>query len=76
VLPDAVPAPCLTVSGTDGFHYRPLAREQFRFVPVRLAPEDLKRIHGVDERIAVENYAEVVRFFMEFVREADAGPGG
>ena len=73
VLPDAVPAPSLTLNGTDGYWYRPLARAQYRFVPVRLSPDDLKRIHGVDERIAVANYAELVRFFAETVRRAD-GP--
>jgi carboxypeptidase PM20D1 len=71
VMPDAVAAPCLTLNGTDGYHYRPIARAQYRFVPVRMTPADLERIHGVDERIAVDNYVEVVRFFMEFVRIAD-----
>ncbi len=74
VLPDVVPAPCLVPSASDSRHYLGLARDQYRFVPVRLTPGDLKHIHGTDERIAVENYAEVVRFLEAFVRRADEAP--
>jgi carboxypeptidase PM20D1 len=71
VMPDAVPAPFLSLNATDSRHYEPLARDQYRFVPVRVRAEDLGRIHGVDERISVENYRDVVRFLIEFIRNAD-----
>lgn|GEM_PF-2002464 len=48
-----------------------LGRVGYRFVPVRLEPDDLPRVHGTDERIAIDNYAEVVRFFGELIRRAD-----
>jgi hypothetical protein len=35
---------------------------------------DLARIHGKDERIGVENYGEVVRFFEQLMRNG-AGQG-
>ena len=40
----------------------------YRFVPARLEPEDLPRIHGTDERIAVDNYLEIIRFYVQFLR--------
>lgn len=68
VFPGAAVAPALVLGGTDSKHYGEVAEQSFRFVPLRLAPEDLKRIHGTDERIAIESYLDVVRFFVQIVR--------
>ena len=46
VFPGAAVAPALVLGGTDSKHYGEVAEQSFRFVPLRLAPEDLKRIHG------------------------------
>ena len=35
---------------------------------MRLTRKDLKRIHGTDERISVENYGEIVRFYVQLLR--------
>ncbi len=71
VMPDTVAVPFLSLNATDSRYYEPLARNQYRFVPVRVSPKDLRRIHGIDERISVENYGEVIRFLIEFIRNAD-----
>lgn len=42
----------------------------YRFLPVRIRKEDLARIHGTNERIGVESYAGVVRFYVQLVRNA------
>ena len=44
---------------------RPLTRNVYRFLPVRLGPDDLKRIHGAYERISLKNYGEAVRFYRQ-----------
>ena len=36
----------------------------YRFSPVRAKPDDLGRFHGTDERIGVDNLAEMIRFFL------------
>jgi len=48
--------------------YAALLDNNYRFVPARLEPEDLPRIHGTDERIAVDNYREIIRFYVQFLR--------
>jgi carboxypeptidase PM20D1 len=58
---------------TDSRHYAALSDRIYRFLPMRLGPEDLERIHGTDERIAVDNYAECVRFYARLIQNA-AGP--
>jgi carboxypeptidase PM20D1 len=70
VFPDALVAPSLVVAGTDSRHYAAISDDIYRFEPVRLGPGDLARIHGADERIAVEGYADLIRFYVQLLRAA------
>ena len=70
VLPDAVVAPSLVVTGTDSVHYESISENNYRFVPMRVDREDVKRIHGVDERIGIKNYSEIIRFYIQFLRNS------
>lgn len=70
VFPGLAVAPALVVGGTDSRYYEEVASQNFRFMPLRLSPEDQKRIHGTDERIAIDDYLGVVRFFVQLVRNA------
>jgi carboxypeptidase PM20D1 len=72
VMPDVVVAPSLVVGATDSRHFQAIADDIYRFVPLRLEPEDLERIHGLDERIAVDNYVEIIRFYVQLIRNAAA----
>lgn len=67
VFPDALVAPGLLVGTTDTRHYQMLAENSFRFLPLRLKADDLKRFHGTDERISVSNYAEIIRFYVQLI---------
>ncbi len=71
-FPEAVVAPALTVGATDSRHYAPLAQDIYRFMPVWLGPDDTDRIHGTNERVAVENVGRAVRFYVAVLREAGA----
>ena len=73
VFPGTVVAPTLVLGGTDSRHYAAVAEQSFRFVPLRLAPEDLKRVHGTDERIEIDAYLDVVRFFAQLLRNTAGG---
>jgi carboxypeptidase PM20D1 len=63
VFPDAVVALGLVLAATDARHYRPLADAAYGFVPIRFGPGDVGRVHGVDERIGVSDYADTIRFY-------------
>lgn len=63
VHPDVVVSPGLMIGGTDSRWYAPVADDIYRFHPYWARPGDTDRIHGVDERIAVENLADYVRFY-------------
>ena len=72
VFPDAVVAPGLMVAGTDSRHYLAVAEAAYRFLPLRLGPEGVSRLHGVNERIAVASYAEVIGFYARLLLRANA----
>lgn len=63
-------APALVLASTDSRHYLRLTRNVYRFSPLRLTAEALARIHGVDERIEVDDYLAMIRFYARLLRNA------
>ena len=74
-FPEAAIAPGLVVATTDSRHFRDVARDVYRFLPVRLVAEDLPRIHGRDERVPIEQLPTVVSFYREFLARVGAWSG-
>jgi carboxypeptidase PM20D1 len=70
VYPDAVVAPGLVLGATDSRHFEPISAAVYRFSPLRVGPEDLARIHGIDERLAVVHLEEMIRFYASIVQAA------
>lgn len=68
VFPDVIVAPGLTAVSTDSPWYYGLTDKVYRFIPMRVGPEDVSRIHGVNERIAVENLTEIAMFYTQLIR--------
>lgn len=68
-----VVAPALVVGGTDARHYVDLAEAVYRFVPLRVTGADVDKIHGTDESVGVDDYARMIRFYAQLVRNAQAG---
>ena len=71
VFPQAIVAPSLTMAGTDSYHYSSLAEDIYRFSPILLGKEDLKRIHGIDERVGINTFADAVRFYVRLIDNMD-----
>ena len=68
IFPDAIVVPGLMVAATDSRNYLDVTDNIFRFSPVRATAEDLTRFHGTNERISVENYADMIRFYRRLVQ--------
>ncbi len=68
VFPGTVVAPALFLGATDGRQYERVADDVYRFIPFRLVTSDLARIHGTDERVAVKDLADAVRFYRRLLR--------
>ena len=67
---DVVVAPSLVVAATDSRHFKDVADNTYRFMPVQLNNEELKGIHGTNERISVDNYKQAIRFYYRLIRNS------
>ena len=67
IYPDAVVAPYLVVGGTDARHYAGISPNVFIFMPTRFREGDMARLHGTNERILQEDYADAIRFFRQLI---------
>lgn len=67
VFPDAVVAPGLMVAGTDSIHFGEISDHIFKFSPIRATSEDLKRFHGTNERLSIQNYQDAIRFYHRLI---------
>ena len=70
VFPDAIVAPGLMLAASDARHFDPIAEHSYRFMPIRFRSEDLARVHGTDERISVEQLADMVRFYHRLLTQS------
>jgi carboxypeptidase PM20D1 len=70
VFPDVIVAPGLMVAATDSRHYAAITDKIFRFSPVRANSEDLKRFHGTNERLSIEGYADMIRFYRRLMENS------
>jgi carboxypeptidase PM20D1 len=67
---DILVAPNLLSGGTDARYFYSVSPNVYRFVMVRATSDTVKIIHGIDERIAVEDYLTAVRFYYALIRQA------
>jgi carboxypeptidase PM20D1 len=67
IFPDVIVAPGLMLAGTDSRHYTGITDNIFRFSPVRANSDDLKRFHGTNERLSIEGYADMIRFYQRLI---------
>lgn len=62
-FPGVLVAPYLVVGATDARHFQSLSQNVYRFLPARLTQSDIARLHGTNERIAVDDYFDAIRFY-------------
>lgn len=73
VFPDALVAPYLVLGATDSRYYAAICPEVFRFSPYLLTAETFKTIHGIDERVPVEDLGRMVQFYILLIQEWAGG---
>ena len=71
IFKDTIVAPGLVVGATDSRHYTSISENIYRFVPYNLGRADTERIHGIDERIAIEDYVKLIQFYAQLIRNFD-----
>lgn len=63
-------APYLIQGGTDAKYYYALTPNVYRFMMITATPESMRYVHGIDERVSVEDYLRAVRFYAHLLRRS------
>jgi len=72
IFPDAVISTGLVTGATDARNYEGVYLTRYNFSPSVLSAADLPTIHGTNERIAVDNYLRMIRFYVQLLRNTEA----
>jgi carboxypeptidase PM20D1 len=70
VYDSVIVLPGIVIGATDARHYSKICDNVFRFSPFRVSEEDFHGVHGTNERIRTDNYVDMVRFYVQFLRNA------
>lgn len=68
VFPDALPTPYIMLGGSDSIKYERVSSNIFRFSPYRMDAADMDKVHGRNECIPVSSMADIVRFYIQLIR--------
>lgn len=66
----ALVAPYMVRGGTDAKYFYAVSPNVYRFLMVRVDPDTVRYIHGIDERVAVPDFIQAVRFYYHLIRQA------
>ncbi|MEM7410574.1 MAG: M20/M25/M40 family metallo-hydrolase [Myxococcota bacterium] len=72
---DALVLPYLVVGGTDARHYARVSDDVYRFLPFRIADSERSRLHGINERVAIDDLVAGVRFYRDAILRSQPGAG-
>ena len=67
-FPGTLVTPFVSLGATDARYYAVISPNVYRFAPMHMRQDDLPRVHGTNERIAVENYVGMIRFYIELLK--------
>ncbi len=67
VFPDAAVSPFLMIGATDSKHFEDIAAALIRCLPLRMNKDQLHSIHGVNEKIKMADYMEMIVFYKNMI---------
>lgn len=65
--PDVLVSPYIMLGGTDCRFFSEMTSSAFRFSPIRMDNDELKKIHGKNESIKKSSIAEAITFYKSFI---------
>ncbi|WP_297639346.1 M20/M25/M40 family metallo-hydrolase [uncultured Clostridium sp.] len=61
-------APYRMLAGTDSRHFDEITQNTFRFAPLCMKPADMNMVHGLNEKISIENFEKAIAFYKEYIK--------
>jgi carboxypeptidase PM20D1 len=72
VFPEAVLSPYyMIMGGTDARKYHNVCDNIYRFTPIKVSSAEQATMHGVNERLSIENYGAMITFYMHLITNFD-----
>ncbi len=66
---DNIPVtPTLVLGATDARQYHDLCDQVYRFTPLLMSKDDQHRVHGLNERVAVDSLGKMVQFYIQLIK--------
>jgi carboxypeptidase PM20D1 len=59
------------LAATDGRFYYAISPNVYRFLPYKINQENINSFHGVNERIAVSEFEDAVRFYAQLLKNTN-----
>jgi carboxypeptidase PM20D1 len=67
-FPGTLVSPYLVLGATDSRYFAELTENIYRFAPFSVTSEDLNRIHGINERISIDDYHNSISFYQRLIK--------
>ena len=64
---DILVSPTLVVAATDSKHFKNVSDNIYRFSPIKINSENIKSLHGINEKIAIEEFKDTIRFYRQII---------
>jgi carboxypeptidase PM20D1 len=68
IYPEAIVAPTMMLGSSDSRHFIILTKNIYRFAPIVVNSEDMARIHGLNERTAIEDFLRGIGFYYRLIQ--------
>ncbi|GAB4023561.1 M20 family peptidase [Spirosoma koreense] len=72
VFPNVLVAPNVMLGATDSKYYSSLTSSIYRFSPLPLSEADMQGIHGTNERIGLNDYKNMIRFYVALLQNSQS----
>jgi carboxypeptidase PM20D1 len=69
VFPDALVSPFLMIGATDSKHFTDISESLIRCLPVRMSKDQLRSVHGVNEKVGINDYMEMISFYKTLIKQ-------
>ena len=68
IFPNTLTSPSMVLAATDSRFYYALSPNVYRFLPYKINKENINSFHGVNEKIAVTEFEDAIRFYAQLLK--------
>ncbi len=71
IFPNTLTSPSMVIAATDSRFYYAVSPNVYRFLPYKINKENINSFHGLNERIAVTEFEDTVRFYVQLLKNVN-----